>query len=202
MLNVRLPPPLQHFLFSLAPGFVDILNFYCQNILSLLFVSAMAVFSPRHFLFLPGKKKSPLITQQPWLISQLVVFNIPDSLVLWHFSLHAAGVQWRSGGDVCFGDTHTQTHSLTRLLWGLKLYSYCGWFCLPECSVKVEVTFISACLKDVLLGVFSFSFFLFFSGMLYINDFHLIGFKSEPQLLIHGSSTFVVLMYSLKDLGW
>ncbi len=133
MLNVRRPPPLQHFLFSLAPGSVDILNFYCPNILCLLFVSAMAVFSPRHFLFLPGKKKSPLITQQPWLISQLVVFNIPDSLVLWHLSLRAAGVQWRSRGDVCFWHTHTQTHSLTRLLWGLTLFS--DWMLhLPECS--------------------------------------------------------------------
>lgn len=127
MLNVRHPPPLQHFLFSLAPGFVDILNFYCPNILSLLFVSAMAVFSPRHFLFLPGKKKSSLITQQPWLISQLVVFNIPDSLVLWHFSLHAAGVQWRSGGDVCFGHAHTLRHTL----WP----SYCGAL---NCTLTVD----------------------------------------------------------------
>ncbi len=142
MLNVRRPPPLQHFLFSLAPGSVDILNFYCPNILCLLFVSAMAVFSPRHFLFLPGKKKSPLITQQPWLISQLVVFNIPDSLVLWHLSLRAAGVQWRSRGDVCFWHTHTHTHRHT--LWP----GYCGVLhCSPtECSIFLnvpEVTFIS-----------------------------------------------------------
>ncbi len=134
------PPPLQHFLFSLAPGSVDILNFYCPNILCLLFVSAMAVFCPPSFPFLAREKKSLLITQQPRLISQLVVFNIPDSLVLWHFSLGAAGVQRRSRGGVCFWHTHTQTHSLTRLLWGLTLYSDCGWSIFLNVP---EVTFIA-----------------------------------------------------------
>lgn len=120
------PPPLQHFLFSLAPGSVDILNFYCPNILSLLFVSAMAVFSPRRFLFLPGKKKSLLITQQPWLISQLVVFNIPDSLVLWHFGLRASGVQWHSGGMFV-----SSTHTLRHTLWP----GYCGAL---HCTLTVD----------------------------------------------------------------
>lgn len=70
--------------------------------------------------------------------------------------------------------------------------------CLPECSVKVEVTFISVRLKDVLLGVFS--FFLFFSRMLYINDFHLIEFDSEAEILSHGSC--VNVHYCLKDWCW
>jgi len=73
--------------------------------------------------------------------------------------------------------THTHTHSDTLsdpatvgpynvlLLWVV---------CLPECSVKAEVTFISVCIKDASLGVG----FYFFPGMLYFNDFHLIEFET------------------------